>query len=84
MTSACTGCVGCRYERRYRYAAYRALHGQMALLEAQYRAAQKRLAWDKEEFGGKIFKEIQASCGEADGALDRKKEALISELTDRF
>ena len=41
---------------------------QMAILETKYRATQKRLDWDKQEFGGRVFKELQSACGEADGA----------------
>ena len=46
---------------------------QMALLEAQYRSAKKRLNYDKEKFGGDIFAELQSSIGDGTSeAVDGK------------
>ena len=53
---------------------------QMALLQGQYRAARIRLDHDKKEFGGKLFKTLQESCGEGDGEV--KDGKLIGCLQD--
>jgi predicted S18 family serine protease len=53
---------------------------QMALLEASYRGAKKRLAYDKETFGEKIFAELEKSLG--DGSQDAKDGKLVGCLEE--